>query len=238
MKSVLNDDLLWQLRGLSSCVLASAIESCEVRLRNTGFADRTIRCLFPELPAIVGHAVTARVRTAEPPMEGGTYYDHGRAYYDQSDWWKYILTVEPPRIVVIEDLDQPKGVGAFLGEVHVNILRALDCAGAITDGNVRDVPQAHASSFQIFAGGVSVSHAYAHILDFGGPIEVAGLNVGSGDLIHGDLHGVQTVPVEIVNEILLAARKILRRRRNLADLCRSADFSLEKLQTALQETQE
>lgn len=238
MKSALNDDLLRQLQSVSSCVLASAIETFDVRLRNRGFTDRSIRCVLPDLPVIAGYAVTARVRSAEPPMEGGSFYDHKRAYYNQSEWWHDILTIPAPRIVVIKDLDQPTGVGAFLGEVHVNILRALGCVGAITDGNVRDIPQARAAEFQLFARGVSVSHAYAHVVDFGNPVEVGGLTVNSGDLIHGDLHGVQTVPAGILSDILLEARTILRRRRNLVAICRSPGFSLETLEAALKDEME
>jgi len=229
---------LRELRGLNTCVVASAIETFGVRLRNAGFNNPSIRCIFPDLPVMVGHAVTARVRSSDPPMEGGTYYDHGRAYYDQSDWWNSILTIPEPRIAVIEDLDKPPQLGAFLGEVHVNILRALGCAGALTNGNVRDLPQACASGFQMFASGTAVSHAYAHIFDFGGSVEVAGLKVSPGDVIHGDIHGAQTIPWEIVNEVIHVAQVILKRRRHLAEVCRSADFSIERLESTLKEAEE
>ena len=90
---------LEQLRRFSTCLIASAIETFQVRLPNTGFSDSTIRCIFDDLPPIVGYAVTARIRTADPPMEGGGYI------YDRTDWWKEILAVPAPRIVVIQDVD-------------------------------------------------------------------------------------------------------------------------------------
>jgi 4-hydroxy-4-methyl-2-oxoglutarate aldolase len=238
MNLSMTEDQLDQLRQLNTCVVASAIETFGVRMRNAGFANPSIRCIFADLPVMVGHAVTARVRSAEPPMEGGTYYDHGRAYYDQNDWWKHILTIPPPRVTVIEDLDKPPGLGAFLGEVHVNILLALGCIGALTNGNVRDLPQARANGFQMFAGGSAVSHAYAHIFDFGGSVEIAGLKVNPGDLIHGDIHGVQTIPSEVAGQIIPVAQTILKRRRHLAEVCRRADFSLEKLENALKQVEE
>jgi 4-hydroxy-4-methyl-2-oxoglutarate aldolase len=227
-----------QLRQLSTCVVASTIETFGVRMRNAGFADSSIRCLFPDSPSTTGYAATARIRSSEPPMEGGTYYDHGRAYYDHADWWNHILTIPEPRVVVVEDLDQPSGMGAFLGEVHANILLALGCVGLVTNGAVRDLREVRATGFQMFAGGVAVSHAYAHVFDFGGPVEVGGLKVVPGDLIHGDLHGVQTIPLEIAGKIPIVAKRILKRRHDLVDLCHSANFSLEKLRSAFKEVED
>ena len=117
----------------------------------------------------MGYAATARIRTANPPMEG-----HGYSY-ERTDWWNHILSIPAPRIVVIEDVDEPAGLGAFVGEVNANILLALRCEGLVTNGAVRDLDEVRRSGFQMFAGNVSVSHAYAHIFDFGGPVKVGGL---------------------------------------------------------------
>ncbi|MGC2068112.1 MAG: RraA family protein, partial [Candidatus Acidiferrales bacterium] len=213
---------LEQLRTLSGCVVASAIEPFGVRLRNKGFTDSRLRCIFDDLPPIVGYAVTARIRTSDPPMEGHSFYDH-------RDWWDSLLTTPAPRVVVIEDMDKEPGLGAFIGEVHANILRALGCVGLVTNGAVRDLPQVNRINFQMFAGNVSLSHAYSHVFDFGRTVEIAGLAVRPGDLIHGDLHGVQTVPLEIAQDVPARALKILERRQNLISYCKSDAFSLPNL---------
>jgi 4-hydroxy-4-methyl-2-oxoglutarate aldolase len=214
---------LEQLRRFSTCLIASAIERFEVRLPNTGFSDTSIRCIFDELPPTVGYAATARIRTADPPMEGGGYL------YERADWWKDILTVPAPRIVVIQDVDSHPGLGAVVGEVHANILQALGCVGVITNGAVRDLNAVRASGFQMFAGSVSVSHAYAHVFDFGGTVNVARMNINPGDLLHADRHGVLSVPAEIADRIPPVAAELAERRHQIVDLCRSSDFSIEKL---------
>ena len=76
----------------------------------------------------------------------------GRNYYSRFDWWDHILTIPAPRIVVIEDVDKPCGLGAFVGEVHANILMALGCVALATNGAVRDISHLEASGFQMFAG--------------------------------------------------------------------------------------
>jgi 4-hydroxy-4-methyl-2-oxoglutarate aldolase len=214
---------LEQLRRFSTCLIASAIESFQVRLPNTGFSDSSIRCIFEDLPPIVGYAVTARIRTADPPMEGGGYT------YDRTDWWKEILAVPAPRIVVIQDVDSQPGLGAFVGEVHADILQALGCVGVITNGAVRDLNVIEGSGFQMFAGNVSVSHAYAHIFDFGGPVDVARMHIRPGDLLQADRHGVLSIPVEIADRIPPVATEIKERRHRIVDTCRCSDFSIEKL---------
>jgi 4-hydroxy-4-methyl-2-oxoglutarate aldolase len=219
------------LRRLSTCIVASSIERFGVRLPNTGFADSSIRSIFEDRPPVLGYAATARIRTSEPPMEGHSYYEH-------TEWWNHILSIPAPRIVVIEDRDNPPGLGALVGEVQTQILLALGCVGLVTNGTVRDLDLIEATGFEVFANTVAVSHAYAHVFDFGGKISVGGLEVLPGDLIHGDRHGVQTIPLEIAAAVPQMAQNVMKRRQQLIGLCQSADFSIEKLRTAIQETED
>jgi 4-hydroxy-4-methyl-2-oxoglutarate aldolase len=220
---------LEQLRRLSTCIVASAIEGFQVRLPNSGFTDSSIRCIFKNRLPLIGYAATARIRSKNPPMVGHGYY------YERTDWWNHILSIPAPRVVVIEDVDDRPGLGAFIGEVNANILLALGCLGLVTNGSVRDVDQVGLTRFQMFAGSVSVSHAYAHIFDFGGEVELGGLKVRPGDLMHGDRHGVQTVPLEIADKVPAAAHQIMHRREHLIGLCRATDFSIERLREAIRE---
>jgi len=219
---------LEQLRRLSTCVVASAIERFEVRLPNTGFADSSVRCMFGDLPPVVGYATTARIRSADPPIEG-------RSYYARPDWWEHILTIPAPRIVVIQDVDTPGGLGAFVGEVHANILMALGCVAVATNGAVRDLSHLQSTGFQLFAGNVSVSHAYAHVFDFGGTVEIGGLKVRPGDLIQGDRHGIQTIPLEIADRVPAVAHEILVQRERLIGLCRAPNFTPKEFRRAVQD---
>jgi 4-hydroxy-4-methyl-2-oxoglutarate aldolase len=227
--NALTPENLEQLRRLSTCVSASAIETFRLQLPNVGFADSSIRCMFEDRAPIIGYAVTARIRSSAPPMEGRGYY------YERTDWWNHILSVPSPRVVVIADADKPPGLGAFVGEVNANILLALDCVGLVTNGAVRDLNEVSRTPFQMFAGNVSVSHAYAHIFDFGAAVEVGGLKIRPGDLVHGDRNGVHTIPLEVAECVPAVAHEIALRRQRLVGLCRSKDFSVERLRNALNE---
>ena len=210
------------LQRIDTCTVSNAIETFQLRLRNTGFANSSIRCMFQDWPPMVGYAATARLGTSEAPMVGG-------AYHNRSNWWHSILKVPPPRIVVLEDQDRPPGVGAFLGDMHAAILRALGCVGFVTDGAVRELPQVRELGLQLFAGNVAVSHAYAHTYDFGEPVRVGGLEIRQGDLLHGDRHGLLTVPKQIAGEIPAVAARLEKEERAVIAFCRSHEFSVDKL---------
>jgi 4-hydroxy-4-methyl-2-oxoglutarate aldolase len=218
---------LERLKTLDSCTVSNAIERLEVRLRNEGFIVDAVNCQFPDLPPMVGYAATARIRTGGPPMAGQ------RCYYDRMDWWRYVASLPSPRVLVLEDMDHRPGVGAFAGEIHAVMGLALECSGCVTNGAVRDLDQIRPLGFPLFAGYVSVSHAYSHIIEFGEPVEIGGLKIGSGDLLHGDLNGVQTIPLQIAASVAAEASKVLQEERELIDFCRSSQFSLDELEKRL-----
>ncbi len=214
------------LRELDACTLANTIETFHIRLRNEGFASGALRCLFPALRPMVGHAVTVKIRGASPPTGSATYLE-------RADWWDYILSIPAPRVLVVEDVSSVPGRGALLGEVHVSLLQALGCIGAVTNGAVRDVPAVEKTGFHFFAGGLSVSHSYVHIVETGSQVEIGGMKVDSGDLLHGDVHGVQKIPPELVAALPAAAARITERERALVALARTPGVSIEQLREAV-----
>jgi 4-hydroxy-4-methyl-2-oxoglutarate aldolase len=223
----LSPALVDELRRFDSCVIANAIETFDVRLRNQGFSNGDIHCVFDDLPPVVGYAVTATIRSATPPPVG-------HVYVDRTDWWSHILTIPTPRIIVVQDLDERPGIGAFLGEVHANILRALGSVAYVTNGAVRDLPGVHRSQLQAFAGGTSPSHAFVHIVGFGDPVDVAGLHVCAGDLLFGDRHGIVTVPPDLAPRIPATVAAMRSVDRRIVEYCRSSAFNVEELRTVIQ----
>jgi regulator of RNase E activity RraA len=209
------------LRKISSPSVANAIETFKVRPRNQGQMSSDIKTLFPEMGALVGHAVTAVIRAEPEPLEG-----HRASTFA---WWDYVLSIPAPRIVVVHDLDEPRGQGAQWGEVQANIHKALGCAGVITDGSVRDLDEVRALGFQFAAAHISVSHAYVHMVDFGLPIKVGGLWVKPGDLLHADHHGVVQIPADLALRIPEAVAKVEADERKIIATCQASGFTVDAL---------
>lgn len=216
------DELLQELARYDAPTLANAIETFDIQPRDVGFADSRIRCMFPELGRMVGYAATATIvaRGAPAPDWAGA---GNFALYD------HVRTVPAPRIVVVKDLDDPPAHGSLWGEVHATIFGALGCVGCVTDGSVRDLDEARGMGFHFFASGPSVSHAYVRVETIGEPIEIGGLTVAPGDLLHADHHGVLKIPLEIAAELPAAADRVIETEQALLRWVRSDEFDPDRL---------
>lgn len=206
------------LRKISTPTMSNAIETFNVRPRNEGFMDSSVRCIFPELGVMVGYAYTLTIRASRE-----------EASPSPLDVWGAVLEVPEPRVVVIQDLDAPNPVGSYWGEVNGNIHKALGCVGTVTNGGVRDLDEVRELGFHFFASCVLVSHAYVHVVEFGKPVRVGGLTVRPGDLIHADQHGVLLVPPEIARDLPKAAADFEAKEREIIGFCQSPEFSPRKL---------
>lgn len=219
--------LFAQLERFDSCTISNAIEAFQVRTRNEGFMNSSVRCQFPAIGPRAGYAVTARIRSSSTPIAG-------RCYYDRPDWWTHVQSIPGPKFVAIQDVDHIPGLGALVGEIHANIFTALGCTALVTNGAVRDLLGVENAGLQVFAGNISVSHSYAHVVDFGVPVEIGGLAVNPGDLLHGDRHGVVSIPLDIAAEIPSEARRIVETERELIRYCCSPEFSADGLTAKIQ----
>jgi 4-hydroxy-4-methyl-2-oxoglutarate aldolase len=214
------------LQRTDSCTLSNAIETFSVRMRNEGYVHDPVRCMTPELPPVAGCAVTARMRASAPPISG-------LCYYQRTDFWQHVASIPGPKILVIEDVDRVPGAGALFGEIHAQIARALGCVGYVTNGTVRDLGAVRAMGFPCFARGTCVSHSYAHVTEYGQSVEIGGLQVSPGDLLHGDCNGVQSVPLSLADRLPSVVAEIREHEAELISLCRDSSFSFERLEEAL-----
>lgn len=210
--------ILEALKRFDSPTLSNAIETFAIRPRDEGYMSMDIRCFFPELGPLVGYAATATIRARGEPAHG-----------DQTALYQHVREIPEPRVVVVQDLDEPPGCGSLWGEVNATIFGALGCAGCVTDGCVRDLKEARAMGFQFFARGPGVSHAYVRVETVAEPVTVGGLRVTPGDLIHADQHGVLLIPHEVAAELPAAAERVIAGEQSLLKWVRSSDFNADEL---------
>jgi len=213
------EGVLDALRRYDSPTLANAIETFDIRPRDEGFASLDVRCMFLELGVMVGYAATAMIRAR----------GRGQGADRSPSLWALVRSLPAPRVVVIQDLDDPPAHGAFWGEVQSTIYKALGCAGTVTDGCVRDLKEVREMGFHFFARGAGVSHAYVHLESVGEPVQVGGLTVSPGDLLHGDQHGVLLIPRQIAADLPDAAARIVDREQTFIRWVRSPQFDPDKL---------
>ncbi len=236
MEPALTREQFEALRGLDTCTVANAIQMFHVRLNHEGFAsDNSVRCMFKHFPPLLGYAVTGRIRTEAPPLVSTVPPPRQLVFSDRGDLWNYILSLPAPRVLVMQDIDRSPGVGSLVGRIHAAICKALGCVGYVTNGAVRDLDIVERMGFHFFAGHVSVSRAYAHVVDFGEPVEIGSLRISPGDLLHGDEHGLQTIPRSIAAQTPAMASALKEKERAVLEYCQSPEFSVQKLRALLKE---
>lgn len=149
---------------------------------------------MPQMGPMVGYAVTLVVEPSNP--QNSTKSTAWR------DYRQYVADMPGPKIVVVQDLDKPRVIGSFWGEVNANVHRALGCVGTITDGAIRDLDEMTCAGFKALARRLCVGHAHVVPVQWGSQINVFGRTIRPGQLIHADKHGFLAIPEEDEGKLL------------------------------------
>jgi regulator of RNase E activity RraA len=203
------------LRAIDTPTVCNLLEVVAPERRGFGYTVRHLHCPFPDLPPMVGFAKTVTMRAQDRVPLGEAGYMNKRL-----DYLDYVASDPQPSIAVIQDLDDIVGFGAFWGEVQTNVHKALGCLGTITNGSIRDIPQV-APGFQMLAGSIAPSHAFVHVVDFGVNVNIHGMAVKSGDLIHADRHGAVVVPLNTIDGMKAAAEKLAANEARIIEAAKS-----------------
>jgi regulator of RNase E activity RraA len=201
------------LRSIDTPTACNLIEIVAPERRGFGYTAVHLHCPFPDLPPMVGFAKTVTIR-ARDRVSGSSYMQKRMDYLD------YVAAEPRPGVVVIQDLDEPAGYGAFWGEVQTNVHKALGCLGTVTNGSVRDIAQV-AEGFQMLAGSIAPSHAYVHVVEFGVPVTIHGMAAKSGDLIHADRHGAVVVPADKIDAMREALDGLMKQEARIIAAAKS-----------------
>lgn len=205
------------LRGIDSPTIANAIEPFGVRDRTAGYLGGAIRCLFPEMGVMVGHALTVTMTNQPgPPGDRDGYWR----------MWEALERMPRPSVLVIGDVGGAPSRCAYAGEVMATLARQLGAVGIVTDGGLRDLDEVRALGLHYHAAYAVVSHGNNAVVDVGVPVTLDGQTVRTGDLLHGDRNGIVIVPPEILADLPAAVERVRTRERRLMDYITSEAFTL------------
>ena len=216
-----NNTLIEKLKTVDSPTLSNAIETLKLRPKAEGFTPLQLRCLFPELGRMCGYAVTAQVETVTDmhPTEERTFLELFKAVADSPR----------PSVVAFQEIGGHGDYAAHCGEVMATIFTRLGAVGLVSDCGVRDVPEVRALRFHYFARGSVVSRASFRIVRVGVPIQVHGLAINPGDLLHGDENGLLKIPHTALDSLLEAVEVVRAKERKLMESVRAPGFSVDQL---------
>ena len=219
---LLTSEQIRELASIDSPTVNNAIDTFGVRDATEGFASLDLRCIYPELPPVVGYAVTCTDDSSMPRRGKGNGY---------VPLYEAIEASPKPVIVVFKSpLDRKRSL--HMGEVMASIVAGLGAVAVVTDGGVRDIAGVRESApgFQMFAAGAVVAGGSPSLIEVGITVEIFGLTISPGDLLHGDANGVLTIPRSIAAQVPSVAREIQERERAAIERARQPDFSVATLQ--------
>lgn len=194
--------------------ICNAIESFGVRRRTEGFTCPDLRLrTAPGSRPMVGYACTGIISARQPAVPA--HQAVLESYYRQYEGGNL------PAVAVIQDLDS-RPVGSFWGDVQAAVHQALGCIGVITNGGVRDIPAVQKAGFYMFSQEILISHAYVHMVEAGTAVQVCGMAVNPGALLHADQHGAIVIPAGIAGRLAQACRQVTDAENALLDPCRDA----------------
>jgi regulator of RNase E activity RraA len=213
-----SQELLDRLAAFDSPTLFNAV----TRRRGTpgeNYTDHTIRCLLPELGAVIGYVVTAEVTTNDPDSPS----------LDWNDYYALLEATPGPLIAVFKDVDSRPGRGASFGDGMATLHQRLGVTGVLVEGTVRDLAGIRRVGLPIFAWGTVPGHGVFNLTHFNQPLTVGQLRVRPGDLLMADPDGCVEIPVEAAAEVLRLAAQIRAEEEAIFAAYRAADFSVEKM---------
>ena len=218
--------LLERLQQVDTPTVCNAIEVAQGGRGFAGFTRGTMHHSHPGQPPMVGFARTAKIAGLAPPSEdAGTVNARRIAYY------RHMAEGTAPTVAVVQDMDGARSIAGWWGEVHTAVHKGLGMVGAVTNGVMRDLDVME-PGFQVLAGQIGVSHGFVHVTEVGGPVEVFGLTISPGDLIHADRHGALVIPPEVIDGLLDAIDRTIANEALILGPAREPGFDIDRLEAA------
>ncbi|WP_227267485.1 RraA family protein [Roseobacter weihaiensis] len=199
------------LTQVDTPTICNAIEVAQGQRGFDLFTRGTMLSSAPQAAAMVGYARTARIRAVDPPTEPPEVIKARRMAY-----YRHMAEGPRPALAVVQDLDVPNAIGAYWGEINTNIHKSFGLSGTLTDGVMRDLGDLP-EGYPVVAGSIGPSHGFVHVVDIGQPVEIFGLPVSDGDLIHADRHGALVVPPDVIPKLALAIETLMTSERIIFD---------------------
>ena len=219
-------ELLAQLRAVDTPTVCNAIEVAQGGRGFNRFTRGTMLCSDPSAGAMVGYARTAKIRALSPPDEPAEVVKARRL-----DYYRYMAEGAGPKLAVVEDSDGAEAIGAFWGEVNTTLHKGLGLAGALTNGVMRDLGDM-AAGFPVVAGSIGPSHGFVHVTDVDLPVQIFGLWVEPGELVHADRHGALVIPEEVIGSLSQSIATLQASEALILDPARAPGFDIEALELA------
>jgi regulator of RNase E activity RraA len=220
-------ELLEHLTEFDTALLANTIGYIDPTPPEEWYMGGSIRSVTPGLGPTVGVAYTCEVDTSSPGGAPAT-----------DDYLRQVEEMESdgrPVVWVVKTVGSRPDHECVLGDGMGKLLHGAGCIGLVTDGGVRDVPGLMTIPFAVYARGLTIHHGHLRFRAAGCPIEIGGITVRQGDVIHADAGGVIRIPAGSIMRLPGEAVRMLAFEREAHLILRRTDMKASQKHRAVRE---
>jgi regulator of RNase E activity RraA len=208
---MLTKEQIEELREFDTPTVWNALEGFKLRSNTEGFTWPGMLLRTPLDKPMIGYAATAKVSGVNAPT--AEEKEMMFAFFED------VRAMNGPVIAVVQDIDS-RPIGSFWGEVQATTFKALGAVGTLTHGGVRDLNEVGPLGFHFFSTDIMAARAESHLVAHNCPVEICGLPVKPGDLLHADCHGAVVIPPEAAPKLAEACRRVSKAELFVLEPCR------------------
>jgi 4-hydroxy-4-methyl-2-oxoglutarate aldolase len=201
------DDPVKRLQRLDVCAVSDAMDKLGLPPSVSGLTQQSTQ------QRIAGKVVTYKlVPAAQVPAHAGAPRHLGTTA---------IEAAEPGDVIVIE---QRTGLDAgSWGGILSLAAKLRQVAGVVVDGPVRDIDEARAYEFPVYARGLTARTARARVAEAftNQPVRIGEVTVCPGDYVIADASGAVFIAAADIERVLQAAEMIVGREAAMAQALRA-----------------
>ena len=179
--------LFQQLMDFDTALVANTVGHIDSTPVNEWYMGGSIASLTPTIGPTVGVAMTVEIDSSSPgnrPEPADVYYELLKAIQQSAE----------PVVLIIKAVGSRPDHECVLGDGMAKLLQSVGCVGVVTDGGVRDIEGILTVPFGVYARRRTIHHVPVHYTRFNHPVEIGGIKVSPGEVIHANLGGVIKIP--------------------------------------------
>jgi 4-hydroxy-4-methyl-2-oxoglutarate aldolase len=189
--------MLEELRDFDTPLLANTIGYLSTTPPHDYYLSGEIQSVTPPLGPTVGVVFTAEIDSSTP---GGTG--------DTTLYWELLDRMREapvPSILVAKAVGSRPEHECMIGDGMAKTLFSVGCVGLVSDSRIRDFAGLISTPFAAYCRGRIAHHGPLRFRSIQRPVEVGGVLIAPGDVLHADPNGVIRIPPDCLAGLAAAA---------------------------------